>query len=272
MEDISFSQILQTYLLPLVYAIVIFIVGKWLSGILRDFFRKVLRAREVDEVIVSFAGNVLYFILLAVVIMAALNKLGVDTTSAVAIFGALTLAIGFALQNSLGNFASGIMILIFKPFKIGDFIEAGGITGIVNDLSIFDTHLTTPDNKKIVLPNGQVTAGPITNFTHHDTRRMDLVVGVSYEDDLRKVKAVLSDVLDKDEGVLKDPEYNVGVLEMADSSINFAVRPWVKTEEYWDVFFRLNMAIKLRLDEEGITIPFPQQDVHMHQVDPKPAA
>lgn len=272
MDQEQIIHYIEEYALPVVFAIVILIVGRWLAKFVKGIFCKILTARKVEAVVVSFAGNILYFLLMAVVIIAALEELGFDTTSAVAIFGACTLAIGFALQSSLSNLAAGVMIIIFKPFRIGDFVEAGGITGIVQELSIFETQLKTPDNKKIVIPNGQVTGGPITNYSAHDTRRMDLVVGVSYEDDLRKVKQVLSEVLESDPGVLKDPEHTVGVLEMADSSVNFAVRPWVKTAEYWDVFFRLNMAIKLRLDEEGISIPFPQQDVYMHQVDPKPAA
>ena len=272
MDTNQIIDLIQAYVVPLIYAIIILFVGRIVARFVRDTFRKVLGKRNVEPAVVSFTSNVLYFLLLAVVIIAALEELGFDTTSAVAIFGAFTLAIGFALQNSMGNFAAGVMILVFKPFKIGDFIEAGGIMGIVTDLSIFDTHLRTPDNKKIIVPNGQVTSGPITNFSHHDTRRMDLVVGVSYDDNLLKVKEVLCDILDKDDGVLKDPTYTVGVLEMADSSVNFAVRPWVKTAEYWDVYFRLQMNIKMRLDEEGISIPFPQQDVWMHQVDNKPAA
>ncbi len=220
---------------------------------------------------VSFCSNVLYFILVAIVIIAALEEVGVNTTSAVAIVGACTVAIGFALQSSLGNFAAGVMILVFKPFRVGDFIQAAGIMGSVVELSIFETEFKTPDNKKIIVPNGQITGGPITNFSAHDTRRMDLVVGCSYDDDLRKVQAVLEDILTNDEAVLDDPAYTVGVLEMADSSINFAVRPWVKSSDYWPTFFRLNMTIKLRFDEEGISIPYPQQDVYLHKVDPKPA-
>lgn len=271
-ETSTIMHLVETYAFPALYAIIILIVGRILARFVTQVFRKVLTARKVEAAVVSFCGNVLYFILLAIVIIAALEEVGVNTTSAVAIVGACTVAIGFALQSSLGNFAAGVMILVFKPFRVGDFIQAAGISGSVVELSIFETQFKTPDNKKIIVPNGQITAGPITNFSAHETRRMDLVVGVSYEDDLRKVKAVLEDILNSDEGVLKEPGYTVGVLEMADSSVNFAVRPWVMTADYWDVFFRLNMAIKLRLDEEGITIPFPQQDVHMHQVDPKPAA
>ncbi len=257
------------YGLNLLFAAAIFFVGKWIAALLRDLFKKVCLARNVDPVLTSFSANVIYAALLAIVVIAALEALGFNTTSAVAIVGAGTLAVGMALQGSLGNFAAGVMIIIFKPFKLGDFIETAGITGVVMDLNVFETHLKTPDNKKIIVPNGQVIGGPITNFTAHDTRRMDLVVGVSYEDDIRKVKQVLTDILENDEGVLKDPAYTVGLLEMADSSINFAVRPWVNTADYWTVFFRLQETIKIRLDEEGITIPFPQQDVWMHQVEGK---
>lgn len=261
---------LPTHALNFLFAIAIFLVGKWLAGLVKAFYRKMLEARQVDGVLVSFTSNILYAVLIAIVVIAALDKLGVPTTSAVAVIGAMTLAIGFALQGSLGNFASGVMILVFRPFRLGDFIDAGGVMGIVTDLNIFDTHLRTPDNKKVVVPNGKVTGGPITNFSANDTRRMDLVVGVSYGDDIRKVKQVLIDILEKDEGVLKDPAWTVGLLEMADSSLNFAVRPWVNTADYWTVFFRLQETIKIRLDEEGISIPFPQRDVWIRQGDPVP--
>lgn len=265
------TDLIWGFILNGVFAIIIFFVGKWIAGLLRELYRKIMQARNVDPVLVSFTSNIVYAFLMIFVIIAALETLGVPTTSAVAIVGASTLAIGLALQGSLGNLASGVMIIIFRPFRIDDFIQAGGVTGIVTDLNIFETHLKTPDNKKVILPNSQITGGAITNFSANDTRRMDLVVGVSYDDDIRKVKKVLCDILDNDEGVLKDPAYTVGVLEMADSSVNFAFRPWVKTTEYWDVFFRLQEAVKIRLDEEGITIPFPQQDVYMHQVESKPA-
>ncbi|MBC2593728.1 mechanosensitive ion channel [Ruficoccus amylovorans] len=270
-ETNTIIHLVETYAFPALYAIIILIVGRILAKFITKIFRKVLTARKVEAAVVSFGGNVLYFILLALVVIAALEKVGINTTSAVAIVGACTVAIGFALKDSLGNFAAGIMILVFKPFRIGDFIQAAGISGTVVDLSIFETQFKTPDNKKIVVPNGQITSGPITNFSSHDTRRMDLVVGCGYDDDLRKVKAVLEDILNNDECVLKDPSYTVGVLEMADSSVNFAVRPWVNSSDYWPTFFRLQMTIKLRFDEEGISIPFPQRDVHVYQADPKPA-
>ncbi|QYY35436.1 mechanosensitive ion channel domain-containing protein [Ruficoccus sp. ZRK36] len=271
-ETSTIMHLVETYAFPAIYAIIILIVGRILAKFICKIFRKVLTARKVEAAVISFCSNVLYFILLAIAIIAALEEVGINTTSAVAIVGACTVAIGFALKDSLGNFAAGVMILVFKPFRVGDFIQAAGISGSVVELSVFETQFKTPDNKKIVVPNGQITSGPITNFSAHDTRRMDLVVGVSYEDDLRKVQAVLEDILNNDECVLKDPTYTIGVLEMADSSVNFAVRPWVNSSDYWPTFFRLNMTIKLRFDEEGISIPFPQQDVHLHQVDPKPSA
>lgn len=263
------NQQISDFALDVVFAIAIFFIGKWFAGFAQRIYRKVLEARQVDPVLISFTANIVYALLLVIAVIAALDRLGVPTTSAVAIVGASTLAIGLALQGSLGNLAAGVMIIIFRPFRIDDFIEAGNVVGIVTDLNIFETHLKTPDNKKVILPNSQITGGAITNFSANDTRRLDLVVGVSYDDDIRKVKQVLSEILESDEGVLKEPKYTVGLLEMADSSINFAVRPWVKTAEYWDVFFRLQEAIKIRLDEEGITIPFPQQDVYMHQIDSK---
>ncbi|MEO0795462.1 MAG: mechanosensitive ion channel domain-containing protein [Verrucomicrobiota bacterium] len=255
--------------IKLVVAILIFLIGKWIAKLLTKLLKKTMQARNVDETLIGFVGNVAYTFLMVLVILMAGNKLGVETTSVVAVLGAATLAIGFALQGSLANFAAGFMLIIFRHFRVGDFVEAGGVTGIVEAINIFDTKLRTPDNKTIIIPNGNVTGSPITNFSAKDTRRMDLVVGVSYEDDIRKVKQVLTDIIAKDPGTLEEPEPTIGVLEMADSSVNFAVRPWVKTSDYWDVFFRLQETIKLRLDEEGISIPFPQSDVHMFTMDNK---
>jgi len=183
----------------------------------------------------------------------------------VAVLGAAGLAVGLALQGSLSNFAAGVLMIIFKPFKVGDFVEAGGTAGVVVDINIFTTIMKTGDNKKIIIPNGKINSDNITNFSANDTRRVDLVAGVSYGDDLDKVKTVLKEILAADERVLKDPEPTIGVLELADSSVNFAVRPWVKTADYWPTLFAVQEEIKKRFDKEGISIPFPQQDVHMFQ-------
>lgn len=263
----EFIAIIQDYALNAFWALVIFFVGKWLAKLITTLTRKTMEARKMDSTIVSFLCNVLYAVLLVIVILMAADALRIETMSVVAVLTASTFAVGIALKDSLGNFAAGVMLIMFRHFRVGDFIQAAGIMGIVREIKIFDTRLSTPDNKVIIVPNGQILGGPITNFSANDTRRMDLVVGVSYDDDIRKVKEVLNAILAQDEGVLKDPAPTVGLLEMADSSLNFAVRPWVKTAEYWDVFFRLQETIRLRLDEEGISIPYPQRDVHLHQVE-----
>lgn len=204
---------------------------------------------------------------MAFVIIAALGKLGMQTASFVAMIGAAGLAIGLALQGALTNFASGVLMIIFKPIKVGDFIDAAGAMGVVNEIGIFTTILKSLDNKVIIVPNGKLTKDNIINFTTENQRRIDIVAGVSYNDDLDKVRKVLESILSEDDRILKDPAPTIGVLELADSSVNFAVRPWVNTPDYWDVFFALQEKIKKRFDAENISIPFPQQDVHIHNTE-----
>jgi small conductance mechanosensitive channel len=184
----------------------------------------------------------------------------------VAIIGAAGLAVAFALQGALGNFASGVMLIMFRPFKVGDFVEAAGTMGVISEVQVFATVLTTPDNKKIIVPNGAITSGNIVNYSANDTRRIDLVFGIGYEDDMKKAKGIIEEVLKKDDRILDDPAPKIALLELADSSVNFAVRPWVKTEDYWNVYFDLNETIKREFDEKGVSIPFPQRDIHVHQV------
>jgi small conductance mechanosensitive channel len=203
--------------------------------------------------------------LLIFVIIAALAQVGIQTTSLIAVLGAASLAIGLALQGSLANFAAGVLLIIFRPFKVGDYVECAGTAGAVDEMQIFTTQLKSPDNKKIIIPNAKLLGDVITNYSAQETRRVDLVIGVSYSDDLQKVEKVLTDILSQDERVLKDPAPTIAVLELADSSVNFAVRPWVKTGDYWNVYFALTKNIKMRLDAEGIAIPFPQRDVHLYQ-------
>jgi small conductance mechanosensitive channel len=200
------------------------------------------------------------------VIIAAINTLGVQTTSFIAVIGAAGLAIGFALQGSLANFASGVMLIIFRPFKAGDFVEAGGTSGAVEAIHIFNTVLKTPDNKKVIIPNSKVTGDNIVNYSAKDTRRVDLVFGIGYEDDIRKAKQTLEQIVASDERVLKDPAPTIAVSELGDSSVNFVVRPWVNTADYWSVYFDLTEKVKLTFDDQGISIPFPQTDVHLHKV------
>jgi small conductance mechanosensitive channel len=206
----------------------------------------------------------IYFILLLFIIIAALGHLGVQTASLVALLGAAGLAVGLALQGSLANFAAGILLIIFRPFKVEDLIEAAGVTGIVEKIEIFTTQLKTLDNKTIIIPNAKLTADNIINYTKKEIRRVDLVIGVSYEDNIDKVREVVTGVLNADERILDDPSPKVAVYEMADSSVNFVVRPWVKTADYWDVYFSVMENIKKGFDAQGITIPFPQRDVHLY--------
>jgi len=254
------------YGIKVVAALIIFVVGRWVAKALRKLTRKLMERAKVDPTLIPFVANLIYMLLITVVIIAALNKLGIQTTSLIAIIGAAGLAIGLALQGSLANFAAGVLILIFRPFKMGDYIEGAGTAGSVEKIEIFTTHLKTPDNRAIIIPNAKLTGDNIVNYTAKDIRRMDLVFGVSYGDDLKKVKEALSRVLQEDTRVLKDPAPMVGVLDLADSSVNLAVRPWVKTSEYWDVFFDLKEAVKRRFDSEGVSIPFPQSDVHLYEM------
>lgn len=254
------------YGLKIIAAILIFIIGRWLAKMIKNLIVKVMKKGEVDATLTSFVGHLTYVALLTLVVIAALNQIGVQTTSFVAIIGAAGLAVGLALQGSLSNFAAGVLMILFRPFKVGDYIEAGGTAGTVEEIQIFSTILTTPDNKVIIVPNAKITGDNIVNYSAKDTRRMDLVFGVGYSDDLQKVKDILQDILQNDPRVLKVPESMVGVLELADSSVNFAVRPWVKSEDYWPLFFDLKETIKKRFDAEGISIPFPQQDVHLYEL------
>jgi small conductance mechanosensitive channel len=256
-------EILGGYAFSLLMALLIFVIGKWIVNKIVALLGKVLRkVKGMDVTLIKFLENIVYYALMIVVLLTSLGKLGVETTSFLAILGAAGLAIGLALKDSLGNFASGVMIIMFKPFKVGDVVTAAGVTGSVSEVGIFNSVFITPDNQKIIVPNGAITSGSIININAHDTRRVDLVVGIGYEDDIKKTKEVLNDIISSHEKVLVDKGITIAVSELADSSVNFVVRAWVNTPDYWDVKFNLTETIKLRFDEEGISIPFPQQDVH----------
>ena len=256
-------EILSGYAFSLIMALLIFIIGKWAVNKIVSIFGKVLRkVIGMDETLIKFLENIVYYALMIVVLLTALGKLGVETTSFLAILGAAGLAIGLALKDSLGNFASGVMIIMFKPFKVGDAVTAAGVTGNVSEVGIFNSVFITADNQKIIVPNGAITSGSITNINAYDTRRVDLVVCIGYEDDIKKTKEVLNNIVSSHEKILIDKGITIAVSELADSSVNFVLRVWVKTPDYWDVKFDLTETIKLRFDEEGISIPFPQQDVH----------
>lgn len=249
-------------------ALLIFFVGKWIVNRVVKVLGKLLRKIDgIDEILVKFLENIAYYSLITAVILAALNKLGITTTSFLAILGAAGLAVGLALKDSLGNFASGVMIIIFKPFRVGDFVTAGGVTGSVSEVGIFNSVFVTGDNQRIVVPNSSITSGSITNVNAFDTRRVDLVVGISYDDDIKKAKDLLTNLLTSHEKILVDKGITVAVSELADSSVNFVVRAWVNTPDYWEVRFFLIENIKLVFDKEGITIPYPQQDVHHYKKD-----
>lgn len=264
--DISVSQLQEiaiTYGVKILLALVIFLVGKWLARMLVNAVKRGMNRAKVDETLVGFIGNIAYAVLMIFVVLAALNQIGVETTSFIAILGAAGLAVGLALQGSLSNFAAGVMMIIFRPFKVGDFIEAGGTSGVVEEINIFTTRLRTGDNKTMFVPNGNIMGGNITNVSAKPTRRVDMTFGIGYGDDIKKAKEVLADILAKDTRVLADPKPLIAVAELADSSVNFAVRPWVNSGDYWGVFFDTHEQVKLRFDAEGISIPFPQTDIHL---------
>jgi small conductance mechanosensitive channel len=259
------QELLVVHGIKIIIALVIFIVGRWIVKAVRNFIKSMMTKKNVDPAVNSFVCSLIYVTLLIFVIIAALAQVGIQTTSLIAVLGAASLAIGLALQGSLANFAAGVLLIIFRPFKVGDYVECAGTAGAVYEMQIFTTQLKSPDNKKIIIPNAKLLGDVITNYSAQETRRVDLVIGVSYSDDLQKVEKVLTDILSQDERVLKDPAPTIAVLELADSSVNFAVRPWVKTGDYWNVYFALTKNIKMRLDAEGIAIPFPQRDVHLYQ-------
>jgi len=245
-------------------ALAIFLIGKFIIRMLVTAIGKVMQKQNVDKTLETFICNLVRISLLVVVIIAAIGALGVQTTSFIAVFGAAGLAVGLALQGSLSNFASGVLIVLFRPYRVGDFIEAAGIAGSVEEVQILTTILKTGDNKQIIVPNSQIMDSIITNYSANDTRRVDMVVGVSYDDDLDKVRKTIEELIAAEDRILDEPAPTVAVSALADSSVNFIVRPWVNTSDYWGVTFDLTEAIKKRFDAEGISFPFPQQDVHLY--------
>jgi len=270
MNNINIDKIIETitywvttYSVKIIAAILIFFIGKWLAGKLSRLITKLLEKNKVDVTLVNFLESIIYYTLLVVVMIAVAGQLGINTTSFLTIVGAAGLAIALALKDSLANFASGVMLIMFRPFRVGDFVNTGGVSGTVVSIDLFNTILNTPDNQKVIVPNSAITSNVITNVTANDTRRVDLVIGIGYDDDIKKTKEVLQKVLQEEDRILDTPEANIAVSELADSSVNFVVRPWVKTSDYWGVYFGLTEKIKIAFDKEGISIPYPQQDVHM---------
>lgn len=267
LESIDMSQFGPDYLIPwainIATAIAVFVIGRWIAGMVVRLVKKLLERAKMDVILVSFIGSILKTLLTLVVIVAALEQLGVNTTSLIALIGAAGIAVGLAMKDSLQNFAAGVMLIVFRPFDKGHFVEVAGTAGSVEKISMFSTTLKTGDNREVIIPNGAIYGSPITNYSARPTRRIDLVFGIGYGDDIRKAKEILQQALDADERILKDPEPLIAVGELADSSVNFNVRPWVKSEDYWSVRFDLTERVKLMFDENGISIPFPQMDVHM---------
>ena len=259
-------DLVMTYGLKILFAIIIFFVGKYFSGVAQKLVRKLLNSRKIDPTVVSFVANLTWAVVFVFTVIATLGQIGVQTASLVAVLGAAGLAVGLALQGSLSNFASGVLMVLFRPCRVGDYIEAAGIAGTVDEITIFSTKLRTPDNKVIVAPNSAIMNGTITNYSASENRRIDLVIGVSYSADITLTKKVLTDILDNNQYVLKDPSYTVGLSELANSSINFVVRPWVKTADYWTARFEILEQIKNALDAANIEIPFPQMDIHVKQL------
>ena len=248
-------------------ALVIFIIGRILAKWVAAVARKAMLKAGIEQTLVRFLNKLIYYVLLAVVVIAAADQVGIKTTSFIAILGAAGLAVGLALKDSLANFASGVMLILFQLFKVGDAISTAGVTDKVFQIDIFSTIIMTPDNQKVIVPNSSITSGVITNITAEPTRRIDLTIGIGYDDDITQAKKVLKNLVDADTRILKDPAPAIGVVELADSSVNLIVRPWVKTGDYWDVRLDLTEKIKLTFDKEGISFPYPQQEVHMRQVD-----
>lgn len=244
----------------------VFLVGKWIASRIAKVIVSLLEKQEIDVTLTRFLRNIIYYALMAAVIVAVAGQLGINTASFLTIIGAAGLAVGLALKDSLANFASGVLLILFRPFKVGDFVEIAGESGSVQEITIFNTILHTPDNKLKIIPNGKISNDTITNVNANPTRRVDLVIGISYDDDIKAAHQLLKEIVAGVDRVLAEPETTIAVSELADSSVNFVVRPWVNTEDYWDVRFDLTEKIKLRFDEAGISIPYPQQDVHLHQI------
>jgi small conductance mechanosensitive channel len=267
MEDMldKLYQLLTVYGLKVLAALAIFIIGRWVAKGVRKLVERIMTKSKVDTTLIAFTANMAYIGLLAFIVIAALGQLGIQTTSFIAVLGAAGLAVGLALQGSLSNFAAGFLLIIFRPFKVGDLIEGAGVFGVVEAIQIFTTQFKTADNKTVIVPNAKLTDDNIVNWTVKGTRRVDMVFGIGYGDDIDKARTLMADIIAADSRILKDPAPQISVSELADSSVNFVVRPWAKVEDYWGVYFDLTEKIKKAFDAGGVSIPFPQRDVHVYQ-------
>jgi len=270
--DLDFVKILNTvyglltvYGLKVIAAAAIFVIGRWVALGVAKLIKRIMIRSKVDETLVSFVRHLSYITLLAFVVVAALNQLGIQTASFIAVMGAAGLAIGLALQGSLGNFAAGVLMIIFKPFKVGDFIEGAGVAGTVEHIEIFTTQLKSPDNKTIIVPNAKLTGDNITNFNVKGTRRVQFIFGIGYGDDIDKARGIIKEIIDQDERVMKEPEPAIVVSELADSSVNLTVRAWTSAADYWSFYFDTIENVKKQFDAQGVSIPFPQRDVHIYE-------
>ncbi|MPV86141.1 mechanosensitive ion channel [Cardiobacteriales bacterium ML27] len=269
--------LINQYALPwaknIIFALVIFIIGRYVAKAVQKLIMRLVKRSTQDEMLINFIASIVGAILLLFVIIAALSQLGIDTTSLIALIGAAGLAIGLSLQDSLKNFAAGVMILVFKPFVKGDYVEVTGgkEAGTVEDISIFTMTMKTLDNKEIIVPNGAILLAPIINYSKHETRRVDMVFSISYDDDIRQAKTLMADILTQHNLVLQDPAPVVAVAALADSSINFNVRPWCKTADYWTIYSDVHQQVKEAFDAAGITIPYPQVQMHQERPSTKPS-
>lgn len=259
------TEILTVFGFKILAALVVLLVGSWVAKWIRGLIRRLMEKRGLESTVTGFVANLSYYAIITFVVIAALGQLGIRTASFIAVLGAAGLAVGLALQGSLSNFAAGVLLVIFRPFKVGDFVEAGGATGIVDSLEIFSTIFKSLDNKKIIVPNSNILADNIVNYSAYPIRRVDLVFGIGYNDDIDQAKQIIWDVLNQDDRILKEPAPTVSLCELADSSVNFAVRPWVNGTDYWNVFFDTTETLKKRFDAAGINIPYPQRDVHIYE-------
>lgn len=266
LANTDITGMLISWGINLVLALLIFIVGKWVAHRVQNVFEKLLRNRGVDEVLVDFLGTIVSALIIIAAVIAAVDMLGIPATSFIAILGAAGLAIGLALKDSLSNFASGVMLVLFRPFAKGDFVDAGGILGTVDEIQLVSTILTTPDNKQIIVPNSLMYGSAITNYSAKDTRRVDMVIGVGYDDDLKVAASVLEKVCREHPKVLDEPGTKIFINNLGDSAVDFVVRPWVNSEDYWGVLADVLETSKVELEAAGCNIPYPQTDVHLHQV------
>ncbi len=257
------GALILKYGLKLVMAIAVLIIGLWVIKYIVKTIKKTFEKREVDPSLRPFLASIISALLKVMLVISVASMLGIEMTSFVAVLGAAGLAIGLALQGSLANFAGGVLILLLKPFKVGDFIDTGSYSGSVREIQIFYTYMTTTSGQEVIIPNGELSNNAVTNYSYHDTRRFDMVFGIGYGDNIDKAKSVLEGLVKEESKFLAEPAYDIFVETLADSSVNIHVRAWMKSSDYWGVYNHMNEKVKKAFDAQGISIPFPQRDIHM---------